>query len=177
MLFTRYVEKSLFGQLTLYLNFIFMMQTIITCGAPNLVIRNIKTDLAISRSPILTRLLIQQALISFPIIVIAALYLSFNLYVILCVYMVSLANFYLLIIRYYSRLILYNLLSGSLFAIVQISLIPILHFELITKPYFFTLILSILFLILCYLSAGRLSIYQEQHRTNIKSKNYNYYWS
>ena len=80
------------------------MQALITCGIPNLIIRNLNTDLAISRSSVLIRLLVQQSIIALPIIFILMKIASIDFYLLISIYIISLGNFFLLIMRLYFKL-------------------------------------------------------------------------
>jgi len=165
MLYTRYVDKEFFGQIIIYINFLVAMQAIIACGVPNLIIRNINTELAIAKNPTLFRTFLKQSIIVFPVIALFALTTSISLYLIFFTYLLALGNLFLVVIRYYSKLIVYNLLSGSLFILLQIFFIPFVHVEAIRSPLIFITIISITFVVICFLFTRSFPI----SRINVKS--------
>lgn len=158
MLYTRYVDKEFFGQITIYINFLIAMQAIILCGLPNLIIRNINTELAIAKNPTLLRTFFKQSIIVFPVIVLFALTTSISLSLLLFTYLFALGNLFLVVIRYYSKLIVYNLLSSSLFVLLQILFIPLVHADTIKSPLIFINSISITFVVICFLFTRSFSI-------------------
>lgn len=162
MIYARFVDKDLFGEIAYLLSIIMMIQSLTMMGLPDLIIRNISSNLTIKKNDFLLKLGILQLISILPFAALLLIFTSNNLILLYCIIALVLGNYFLIFLRVYSKIILFNLLTGSLFSLIQIFMVPALIFSYVDSAILHLLVTTSLFLIVSYIFQRRYPIHAVQ---------------